>query len=190
MSVILAGHETTASEMAWALQLLAHNPPVAARLADSIAAGNSTPLRATMYEVLRRRPVFLFTIPRICNRPHELGGRTYLPSEQLVGCIHLMHHDPRPLREPRPLPARSGSSPPSRRARSGCRGEADESAAPAITSPRSRIQIVLRAVVCRRAGPSGRSEHRARALAQRDRDPWPRLPGDPAPAAHDANRSG
>ena len=94
MSVILAGHETTASELAWALQLLAHNPPVAARLADSIAAGDRSYLRATVYEVLRHRPVFLFTIPRICNRPHELGGRTYLPPEQLVGCIHLMHHDP------------------------------------------------------------------------------------------------
>jgi len=44
--------------------------------------------------VLRSRPVFLFTIPRVCNRPHDLGGRTYLPPEQLVGCIHLMHHDP------------------------------------------------------------------------------------------------
>jgi cytochrome P450 len=94
MSVILAGHETTASELAWALQLLAHNPTVAARLADGIASGDGSYLRATVYEVLRHRPVFLFTIPRICNRPHELGGRTYLPPEQLVGCIHLMHHDP------------------------------------------------------------------------------------------------
>lgn len=94
MSVILAGHETTASELAWALQLLAHNPPVAARLADSIAVGDDSYLKATVYEVLRHRPVFLFTIPRVCNRPYELGGRTYLPPEQLVGCIHLMHHDP------------------------------------------------------------------------------------------------
>ena len=94
MSVVLAGHETTASELAWSLQLLAHNPPVAARLADSIAAGDHSYLRATVYEVLRHRPVFLFTIPRVCNRPHEISGRTYLPPEQLVGCIHLMHHDP------------------------------------------------------------------------------------------------
>jgi cytochrome P450 len=94
MSVILAGHETTASELAWALQLLAHHPQVAARLTETIAAGDTNYLQATVYEVLRSRPVFLFTIPRVCNRPHELGGRTYLPPEQLVGCIHLMHHDP------------------------------------------------------------------------------------------------
>jgi tetraprenyl-beta-curcumene synthase len=94
MSVILAGHETTASELAWALQLLAHNPSVTARLADSIAADEASYLQATVYEVLRHRPVFLFTIPRVCNREHELGGRTYLPPEQLVGCVHLMHHDP------------------------------------------------------------------------------------------------
>ena len=28
MSIVLAGHETTASELAWAFQLLAHNPRV------------------------------------------------------------------------------------------------------------------------------------------------------------------
>ena len=94
MSVILAGHETTASELAWAFQLLAHDPLVAGRLLDDLGAGGDGYLTATIQEVLRHRPVFLFTIPRVIRRPFEIAGTTYRPPVQLVGCIHLMHHDP------------------------------------------------------------------------------------------------
>lgn len=100
MSLILAGHETTASELAWAFQLLAHNPSVARRLASSIDAGEDRYVAATVREVLRHRPVFLFTIPRVVNKPLKLGGRSYKPPEQLVGCIHLMHHDPDVYEQP------------------------------------------------------------------------------------------
>jgi cytochrome P450 len=95
MSVILAGHETTASELAWAMQLLAHNRPVQERLIEELAADKGDPyLRATIQEVLRHRPVFLFTIPRVVIEPIEIGGWTYRPPTQLLGCIYLMHHDP------------------------------------------------------------------------------------------------
>jgi len=94
MSVILAGHETTASELAWAFQLLAHNPRAASRLADSLRAGEDRYLKATVQEVLRHRPVFLFTIPRVVRQPFELAGETFRAPVHLVGCIHLMQHDP------------------------------------------------------------------------------------------------
>jgi cytochrome P450 len=94
MSIILAGHETTASELAWAFQLLAHNPRVQDRLIDEIDsdAGEGY-LTAAVQEVLRHRPVFLFTIPRAVVKPTEIGGRMYNPPAQLVGCIYLLHHD-------------------------------------------------------------------------------------------------
>jgi cytochrome P450 len=95
MSVVLAGHETTASELAWAFQLLAHNPAVLDRLIEEIVGGGGEEyLTATVREVLRHRPVFLFTIPRAVKQPIEIGGWTYLPPAQLLGCIYLMHHDP------------------------------------------------------------------------------------------------
>ncbi len=100
MSVILAGHETTASELAWAFQLLAHNPTVARRLVDDLDAGGEGYLTATIQEVLRHRPVFLFTIPRVVRRPFEIAGTTYRPSVQLLGAIHLMQHDPSLYPEP------------------------------------------------------------------------------------------
>ncbi len=94
MSVILAGHETTASELAWAFALLAHEPRVAGRLIEELDSGGEAYLTATICEVLRHRPVFLFTIPRAVRRPFELASTTYRPPVRLLGCIHLMHHDP------------------------------------------------------------------------------------------------
>ena len=95
VSVILAGHETTASEATWALQLIAQAPDVQARLADEIAAGTEeTYLQATAAEVLRHRPVFPFAIPRVVAAPFELGGWTYRSPVQLLACIYLLHHDP------------------------------------------------------------------------------------------------
>jgi cytochrome P450 len=100
VSVILAGHETTASEVAWAFQLLAHDPLIAGRLVDDLDAGGEGYLTAAIQEVLRHRPVFLFTIPRVVRRPFEIAGTTYRPPVQLVGCIHLMQHDPSLYPEP------------------------------------------------------------------------------------------
>ncbi len=96
VSVILAGHETTASEAAWALQLIAQTPDVQARLAEEIDEGSQESyLEATVAEVLRHRPVFLFAIPRVVAAPFELGDWTYRPPVQLLACIYLLHHDPK-----------------------------------------------------------------------------------------------
>jgi len=101
MSVILAGHETTAAELAWAFQLLAHHPTVLEKLIGEIDEGAEEEyLTATIQEVLRHRPVFLFTIPRAVKQPIVLGGWTYRPPTQLLGCIYLLHHDPLLYPEP------------------------------------------------------------------------------------------
>ncbi len=101
MSLILAGHETTASQLAWAFQLLAHNPRVQRRLIEEIDEGaGDAYMTATIQEVLRHRPVFLFTIPRAVVQPIEIGGWTYEPPAHLLGCIYLLHHDPDVYPEP------------------------------------------------------------------------------------------
>jgi cytochrome P450 len=101
MSIVLAGHETTASELAWAFQLLVHNPRVLSKLIDEIDTdGGEDYLTATIREVLRHRPVFLFAIPRVVKQPIEIGGWSYRPPTQLLGCIYLVHHDPELYPEP------------------------------------------------------------------------------------------
>jgi cytochrome P450 len=95
MSMILAGHETTTGELAWAFQLLAHNPHVQDRLVEEIDHGTDDEyLTATVHETLRHKPVFLFAIPREVVSPVEIGGWTYHPPAHLVGCTYLMHHNP------------------------------------------------------------------------------------------------
>ncbi len=101
MSLILAGHETTASQLAWAFQLLAHNPLAQRRLIEEIDAdAGDEYLTATIQEVLRHRPVFLFAIPRAVKQPIEIGGWIYRPPAHLLACIYLLHHDPDVYPEP------------------------------------------------------------------------------------------
>lgn len=95
MSIVLAGHETTASQLAWAFQLLAHNPTMQAKLTAEMDRGDSEDyLTATIQEVMRHRPVFLFTIPRAVVKPVEIGEWAYRPPARLLGCTYLLHHDP------------------------------------------------------------------------------------------------
>jgi cytochrome P450 len=96
VSVITAGHETTASTLAWALQLIAHHSSAQERLVAEIHEdGSEEYLAATVNEVLRHRPVFLFTVPRAIAQPLEISGQTYYPPAHLLGCTYLMHHDPK-----------------------------------------------------------------------------------------------
>jgi cytochrome P450 len=101
VAVIIAGHETTASALAWALQLLAHHPRVQDQLAAEVDSGESDDyMRATVSEILRHRPVFLFTAPRAVTQPIEIGGWTYNPPAHLLGCVYLMHHNPELFPDP------------------------------------------------------------------------------------------
>jgi cytochrome P450 len=95
VSVVIAGHETTAATLAWAFQLLAHNPAVQDRLIEEIHEGtNDTYMDAVIQEVLRHRPTFLFLPPRVVKEPIEISGWNYHPPAQLLACTYLLHHDP------------------------------------------------------------------------------------------------
>jgi cytochrome P450 len=101
VSVITAGHETTASSLAWAFQLMAHHQTVQDRLIEEIDRGAGDEyLTATVSEVLRHRPVFLFTVPRTIAQPIEINRWTYHPPAHLLGCTYLMHHDPALFEDP------------------------------------------------------------------------------------------
>jgi cytochrome P450 family 135 len=95
MSMIVAGHETTTAEIAWAIQLLAHNQDVQTRLAREIDGGDGRQyLKAVVQEVLRHRPTFLFAIPRAVNKTTTIGDHVYRQPAHLLGCTYLMHHNP------------------------------------------------------------------------------------------------
>ena len=95
MTLVVAGHETTASELAWAFEALTRNGPVRRRLLDEIDRGaDDDYLDATVYEVLRRRPVLPIGAMRFVSKPLRIGDWT-LPGKVLVGpSSYLIHHDP------------------------------------------------------------------------------------------------
>ena len=95
MTLLVAGHETTATTLAWAFERLAREPAVLARLVDEIDAGDGDAyLTATIQETLRRRPVLPNTAPRLVAKPIEVGGWHYEPGVCLVANAYLVHHDP------------------------------------------------------------------------------------------------
>ncbi len=113
MSLVLAGHETTASQLAWAFQLIAHHPRVLRELLSEKDRDEDIYLTATIQETMRHRPVFLCTIPRVLHRDFEIAGTTLQPPAQLLGCIHLLHHDPQLYSDPQSfIPERFLDDPP------------------------------------------------------------------------------
>jgi cytochrome P450 len=95
MTLLVAGHETTASELAFAFERLVRNPAVLARLTDEIGgADGEAYLTATVQETLRRRPVLPNAAPRLIMEEIEVGGWRYPKGACLVAHAYLIHHDP------------------------------------------------------------------------------------------------
>lgn len=101
MTLLVAGHETTASGLSWAFERLARHPHVVARLVAEIDAGDGEGyLTATVHETLRRRPVIPNAAPRLVKQPIEIGGWTYPAGVAISPNAYLVHHDPAIYPEP------------------------------------------------------------------------------------------
>ena len=95
MTLLVAGHETTASELAWCFERLSHEPRVLDRLVGEIEAGDGEEyLTATAQETLRRRPVLPNAAPRFVKSPIEVGDWSYPAGVCLVANSYLVQHDP------------------------------------------------------------------------------------------------
>ena len=93
LTLLAAGHETTATTLAWAVERLRRHPVVLGRLADEVDAGGSELREATILEVQRTRPVIDRTARQVRAPSMRLGGWT-LPKDQVVMVsIYLMHTD-------------------------------------------------------------------------------------------------
>jgi cytochrome P450 len=94
MTMLVAGHETTATSLAWAFERLLRTPPVLDRLTAELSSNGDAYLTATVQETLRRRPVLPNVEPRLVKAEFELGGWRYPPGVCLVPNAYLIHHDP------------------------------------------------------------------------------------------------
>ena len=100
MTLLVAGHETTATELAWCFERLVRNPGVLATLVAEIDAGRDEYVTATIRETLRRRPVLVNAAPRKVMSPIDVGERTFEPGCYLVPNAYLVQHDPEIYPEP------------------------------------------------------------------------------------------
>lgn len=93
ITILLAGHETTATSIGWAFERLLRTPRVLHRLEAELEAGDDDYLDAVVKETLRVRPV-VTEVFRAPTEPTELGGYRFEPGEQLCVAIMLIQRDP------------------------------------------------------------------------------------------------
>jgi cytochrome P450 len=100
LTLLVAGHETTATTLAWAFERLTREPRVLTRLTEEVEGEDDAYLTATIQETLRTRPVLPNAAPRLVAKPVEVGGWTYPVGCCLVANGYLIHHDPEIYPEP------------------------------------------------------------------------------------------
>lgn len=99
ITLLVAGHDTTATGLSWALERLTRHPEILAKAvaaADASAAGDPSGddyLDAVCKETLRIRPV-VFDVGRILTRPVELAGYRLPAGVMVAPGVGLVHADP------------------------------------------------------------------------------------------------
>jgi cytochrome P450 family 135 len=99
LTLLVAGHETTATALAWAVERLVRHPEKLERLRAEVEAGEEAYLTATIQETLRLRPVIVLVLRRL-TEPVELGGYELPAGVTVAPSIHLVHRDPETYPDP------------------------------------------------------------------------------------------
>jgi cytochrome P450 len=90
MTMLMAGHETTATGLAFAFDLLPRNPRVLARLRDELSDEDDAYLDAVVTETLRLRPV-IDAAERTLTKPRTIGGWKLPPGIRVYPNITVVH---------------------------------------------------------------------------------------------------
>jgi cytochrome P450 len=97
MTLILAGHETTANSLAWTFERLTRNPEPYATLTAITRGGDPEAARAyveaTIHEGMRQRPVIAFVVRRV-QKPWRFGEYVVAANTPVALSIVGVHHRP------------------------------------------------------------------------------------------------
>jgi cytochrome P450 len=91
VTILGAGHETTATGIAWAAERLLRTPRALAKLRESLAAGEDDYLEATVKETLRARPVIV-DVARKVTAPIRIGGYELPVGSYVMAAIAALHY--------------------------------------------------------------------------------------------------
>ncbi len=117
MTLVLAGHETTANQLAWTWERLTRTPEAQTRLVETVRAGgdDAAPfVEATVTESMRSRPVIPMTARRV-TQPWQLGPYAVPADTPVAISMVLLHHrsdlypDPQAFRPERWLGQKPGT---------------------------------------------------------------------------------
>lgn len=92
LTLLIAGHETTANALAWGFERLLRHPVVQDRLLAELSSGNDDYLDAVVKETLRQRPILPVTARRL-TAERKVGEFTFPRGWTLMPCIYLIHQD-------------------------------------------------------------------------------------------------
>lgn len=92
MTLLVAGHDTTATSLSWALERLTRHPAVLEKAVHAARTGADEYLDAVCKEVLRIRPV-VFDIGRILTEPTDVAGYRLPAGVMVAPGIGLVHRD-------------------------------------------------------------------------------------------------
>jgi cytochrome P450 len=90
MTLLVAGHETTATSLAWTLERVVRHPEVLARLEDEARSGDHAYADAVAHEALRLRPVLPLVVRKL-TEPLEVHGYELPVGAIVAPCIYLVH---------------------------------------------------------------------------------------------------
>jgi cytochrome P450 len=99
LTLLTAGHETTATALAWAVERLIRHPEKLGRLSEEVDAGETRYLEAVVTETLRLRPVISIVARRLAQ-PVEIGGWQLPAGVTVAPSIYLVHRRPEVYPEP------------------------------------------------------------------------------------------
>jgi cytochrome P450 len=99
MTLLVAGHETTATALSWATELLARHPDSLEQLESEVDGGEDEYLDAVIKETLRLRPVIALVLRKLVE-PMEIGGHLLPAGVSVAPSIYLVHRRPDIYPEP------------------------------------------------------------------------------------------
>ncbi|BBY45055.1 cytochrome P450 [Mycolicibacterium celeriflavum] len=91
LTLLAAGHETTASTLAWAFERITRHPEVLAKLVDEAGTDDNEYRQATILEVQRSRTVIDFAGRHVYSPTFELGDWVVPQAHSILASISLMH---------------------------------------------------------------------------------------------------
>jgi cytochrome P450 len=93
LTMLVAGHETTATALSWAFERVLRHPEVLVKIRAGLDVDDPSYLDAVIKETLRLRPTVPITARKL-TVPYEVDGNMYPAGTVLMPCIYLLHRNP------------------------------------------------------------------------------------------------